>query len=275
MPKGASDEGRPVEEDPSGFLRITPPMTMTTTNRFPRRARISIAAMAASLVCVLSAGDSHAQATAKKEPLGKLVLIGSSSMNDAFGILMADSLEKGGYSVDRKGYPAAGLSRPDFRDMMKILPSMPVKKGTDAVLVYIGGNDAQALFLRQNERPPKSDGWVRWDDKEWDEVYTSRVQDFVEGLCKKGAKKVIVLPPVDVVGDKMHEKLERVRKAQIKGANAASCGSAVETSGDRGKFTVDGKPMRAKDGIHMSPAGAARVWARIEPKLLKLIGGKR
>lgn len=231
--------------------------------------------MAASFACLSSAGLGHAEPSAKKEPLGKIVLVGSSSMNDAFGILMADSLEKSGYSVDRKGYPAAGLSRPDFRDMMKILPQMPVDKSTDAVLVYIGGNDAQALALRKEERPPKSDGWVRWDDAEWEEVYTSRVQDFVEGICKRGAKKVIVLPPVDVVGDKMHTKLDRVRKAQIKGAKAASCGTAVETSGDRGKFTIDGKPMRAKDGIHMSPAGAARVWARIEPKLLKLIGGKR
>jgi len=246
-------------------------MTMTKNVRLSLRAPAALAAVATSLALAL-AGDPAAAQGKAKESKGKIVLIGSSSMNDAFGILMADSLEKSGYSVDRKGYPAAGLSRPDFRDMMKVLPQVPVNKSTDAVLVYIGGNDAQALYLRNDERPPKSDGWVRWEDDRWDEVYTERVQTFVEGLCKKGAKKVIVLPPVDVVGDKMHQKLERVRQAQMKGANATSCGAAVPTSGDRGKFTVDGESMRAKDGIHMSPAGAARVWQRVEPKIKKLIG---
>lgn len=249
---------------------------MTKTNRSPRRApQLLLASLtaAASLGLLVSAGPAHAQAEkAPPKKAGKVVLIGSSSMNDAFGHIMEDGFKKSGYTVERKGYPAAGLSRPDFRDLMKVLPSMPVNKGTDAVLVYIGGNDAQALYLRKNERPAKSDGWLRWGESNWSEVYAGRVQDFVEGLCKKGAKKVIVLPPVDVVGDTMHKKLDLVRKAQIKGAKAASCGTALETSGDRGKFTIDGKPMRAKDGIHMSPAGAARVWQRLEPKLMKMIG---
>lgn len=248
-------------------------MTMTKKALLSLRAPAALAAVATSLALAFSGAPASAQGKAK-ETKGKIVLIGSSSMNDAFGILMADSLEKSGYKVERKGYPAAGLSRPDFRDMMKVLPEIPVNKSTDAVLVYIGGNDAQALYLRENERPPKSDGWIRWEDDRWDEVYTKRVQDFVEGLCKKGAKKVIVLPPVDVEGDKMHKKLERVRQAQIKGANATSCGAAVPTAGDRGKFTVDGERMRAKDGIHMSPAGAARVWKRVEPKIKELIGAQ-
>lgn len=221
---------------------------------------------------MVSGVTGHAEG-AKKESAGKVVLIGSSSMNDTFGHIIAKSLEESGYTVARKGYAAAGLSRPDFRDLMTVLPELPVDKQTDAVLVYVGGNDAQAIHLRQSEREGRKDGWIKWDDAKWDDVYTGRVRDFVEGLCKRGAKKVVVLPPVDVVSAKMDAKLERIRKLQIKGAKQASCGTAVETTGDRGRFTVDGEAMRAKDGIHMSPAGAARVWNRIEARVRKIISG--
>jgi hypothetical protein len=49
------------------------------------------------------------------------VLIGSSSFNQAFGLIIVRELERMGYQVTRKGVSGAGLARPDYHDMNQVL----------------------------------------------------------------------------------------------------------------------------------------------------------
>jgi hypothetical protein len=46
---------------------------------------------------------------------------------------------------------------------------------------------------------------------------------------------------------------------------------ALATSGDEGRYVIDGKPLRQPDGFHLSPAGARVVWERIRAKALHLV----
>lgn len=204
-------------------------------------------------------------------PKGRVMLIGSSSVNDAFGDIFVDRLKREGYEVERRGFPAAGLSRPDFHDMPAALSKVPVGPKATTVVLYVGGNDAQALWLSPKERKRGQDAWVKWGDDRWTEIYESRARRLIDDTCERGAKRVLVLPPVDVRGPKMQRKLERVREAQRRAAQASKCGEYISTSGDEGTLTASKPALRDQQGVHMTHAGATRVWGRIEKRLKALI----
>lgn len=221
------------------------------------------------------ASEANAEAakakTAAAEEKRHAVLVGSSSMHDVFGRIIAADLERMGYRVTRRGVASAGFSRPDFRDMKEFVAGMPIDTNTQAVFVYLGMNDVQGLWLRPSERKGSNNPWIKWSEDGWAEVYERRAKEFVESVCQRGVKRTIVLLPVDVTLPRMQKKLERVRSLQKKAAGSTSCGAAISTSGDVGRFRVNGKSMRRKDGIHMSTQGAQAVWDRIKAEAVRLI----
>jgi hypothetical protein len=222
-----------------------------------------------ALVAMLA---SSAPVPAAAEPRGRVVLVGSSSVTDALGDVIAEHVEREGYAVVRRGHPSAGLARPDFRDMDQILSSAPIGPGTDAVLLYVGGNDAQPLWLKPEERGGGRDAWIRWDDQAaWSEVYERRVQKLIDAACARGARRVVVLPPGDVVDAKLQARLERVRVVQERAAAGSKCGRSVATTGDAGELEASKPPLRGPGGVHMTRAGAMRVWGRAGPRVLRLV----
>jgi hypothetical protein len=65
-------------------------------------------------------------------------VVGSSSVNQAFGRIIARELRGRGYRVRRKGVTSAGLARPDYRDMRTIVEELPIGEQTSAVFIYLG-----------------------------------------------------------------------------------------------------------------------------------------
>jgi hypothetical protein len=215
-----------------------------------------------------------ARASALAQPsAGSVVLFGSSSMNGVFGHLIANELEDLGLQVVRKGYSSAGLARPDFRDLPQILEQFPIKRRSTSVLLYIGGNDAQSLWLRPEERASQDEHpWVYWRDARWSGIYERRMVELINSLCDRGAQYTFVLPPADVQNPRLQSRLERVRKLQQKATKASKCGKFVSTTGDRERFELDGEPLRAPDGVHMNRSGAHVVWARVREQVLGALG---
>jgi len=203
---------------------------------------------------------------------GNALVVGSSSMNQALGHLIARELEQRGYRVTRKGVSAAGLARPDYRDMNQIMDELPISSATAAVFIYLGMNDAQAMWLWPNERRAFGRQFLPWSDSRWDGLYTRRAQQFFERICQRGAHRTIVLLPVDVQRDRLQHRLERIRDLQTRAAQASSCAVAISTEGDMGRFEVGGVAKRKRDGLHLSPLGASAVWRRIETQVLGLVG---
>jgi len=202
---------------------------------------------------------------------GNVVLLGSSSVNDSFGHLIASQLRRHGYDVLRKGYAAAGLSRPDFIDLSAKVASLPIPRDADAVLLYVGGNDAQHLWLRPEERGNTGEAFVKWDDDGWSELYEKRAKDLVEAICGRGARKVIFLPPADVVSTRMQRRLDRIRELQQSAAKSSTCGKFVATGGDAEVLKSNANALRAPDGVHMTREGAVRVWTRVANRVIELI----
>jgi hypothetical protein len=200
------------------------------------------------------------------------IVVGSSSMNQALGHLIARELEQRGYRVTRKGVSAAGLARPDYRDMNQIMDELPITSNTAAVFVYLGMNDAQAMWLWPGERRAFGRQFLPWSDARWQGLYLQRAQRFFERICQRGAHRTIVLLPVDVQRDRLQHRLKRIRELQTRAAQASSCAVAISTEGDLGRFEVGGVAKRKRDGLHMSPLGASAVWRRIESQALGLVG---
>jgi hypothetical protein len=203
---------------------------------------------------------------------GRMLVFGSSSVNGSFGRVIASELERRGVSVMRRGYSAAGLARPDFHDMRETLGKLPLERGVHSVIFYIGGNDAQAIWLRPNERAGtrRSESWIWWNDQRWSSVYQARAAALIDSVCARGVQRVIVLPPADVLSARLQSRLERVRELLRRAAESSACGHFVSTTGDWNFFALAGEPLRTPDGIHMTLAGALRVWHRMRDTVIRL-----
>lgn len=229
-------------------------------------------ALALSVTSARAAEVSSAPALASA-PSGKgdALLVGSSSMNQSLGHLISRELSRRGYRVTRKGVSAAGLARPDYRDMTQIMEELPINGATAAVFVYLGMNDAQALWLRPDERPAYGRAFLPWTDQRWEALYVQRAQVLFERICERGAQRAIILLPVDVKRDRLQRRLARIRALQTRAASSSSCGVALSTAGDLGRFDKAGASLRLPDGLHMSERGARAVWGRIQAEALRLV----
>jgi hypothetical protein len=203
---------------------------------------------------------------------GDALIVGSSSMNQALGRLIEHELERLGYSVTRKAVSAAGLARPDYRDMNAIVEELPISSSTAAVFIYIGMNDAQSIWLRPGEQLAFGRTYLPWTDARWQGLYVQRAQEFFERICERGAQRAIVLLPVDVKRERLQTRLKRIRELQAQAASSSSCAVALSTAGDLGRFDSAGASLRKRDGLHMSSRGAHAVWRRIQAEALHLVG---
>lgn len=201
------------------------------------------------------------------------MLFGSSSMKGMLGHVIAQDFQQLGFDVTRKGVVSAGLSRPDFSDISQILATLPIVWRSTSVLLYVGVNDAKALWLRPDERSAgDTSPWLRWSDERWEPIYTARMVNLINSHCERGAEHIFVLSPADVDREPLQLRLERVRTVQQRAAQLSKCGRHIPTTGDRGKFEINGRSLRSRDGVHMSRIGALRVWDRIRPSVLAVLG---
>ena len=208
---------------------------------------------------------------ADRSDLREAVLVGSSSFNQAFGVIIERQLERWGYQVTRKGVGGAGLARPDYRDMNQVLDALPISARTDAVFIYLGVNDAQPIWLYPRERGASSAAMLPFGTKTWEARYAQRTLGFYQRICQRGARRAIVLLPVDVTRSHLQQKLERIRDLQVQAAARSSCATVLSTSGDAGQFAVGGVAKRLPDGFHLSQFGASVVWDRLRGHVLGLL----
>jgi hypothetical protein len=236
-----------------------------------RIVRFWIGALSLCGGLVVSAVSSAEDAPSPQPPRAEAVLVGSSSFNQSFGQLIERELGRWGYQVTRKGVSGAGLARPDFHDMNQDLESLPIGTNTAAVFVYLGVNDAQAVWLYPHERGSNGLDSLPFGAAEWDAVYARRAREFLSRICQRGARRAVVLLPVDVTEPELQRRLDHIRDLQVQAASDTSCAAVVSTAGDAGHFDAGGSPKRLPDGFHMSSLGAKIVWDRIESQVTRLL----
>lgn len=224
---------------------------------------------AAVLALTLGAGVASAQRTPRPAPPpDDVLLVGSSSVNGAFGLLIEHELERAGMHVRRVAHSATGLARPDYFDWQAEIPRLGDLRAMRGVLVTLGGNDTQPIRLREDD-PHEGHDSIRWaDEARWNAIYTGRVTRFVDGLCAAGTPRVLVILPTDGASDDWSERVHRVQEAQIAGTRASRCGTVVDPR------AVSTRGSRATvDGIHLSRIGSRSVWEVIAPIVQRALAG--
>lgn len=241
---------------------------VSDANADPAAAPAGVTARLAALVTLsavlltitLGANVASAQRASASAVPDDVLLIGSSSVNGAFGRLIERELELAGMHVRRVAHSATGLARPDYFDWQAEIARLGDLRAMRGVLVTLGGNDTQPIRLTETD-PHDGHEAIRWaDEARWNALYAARVTRFVDGLCAAGAPRVLVILPTDGTSDDWSERVHRVQEAQIAGTRASRCGVVVDP---RAVSTRD--PRATVDGVHLSRRGSRSVWDAIAP----------
>ena len=208
---------------------------------------------------------------------GEVFVVGSSSIRSELGAEIESDLRTLGFDVLRHGVSATGLARPDFYDWFATSAWLPVSTRTLAVIFYLGVNDTQGLFevgrdwLPGLGRPQGKGEAVPWVSARWSAEYLRRLVSFIDSFCRRGARDVFVLLPVDVRNLKFDERLLRIRNLQVEAVRWSQCGRTLDTRGDAEWLAGESErrqPRRRPDGFHMTPYGAHMVWLRVRDQVL-------
>ena len=211
---------------------------------------------------------------------GEVFVVGSSSIRHELGTEVEIDLRNRGFDVVRHGVSGTGLSRPDRYDWFATSAWLPVSSRTLAVICYIGVNDGQGVHMVGNDwlpglgRQPGKGDTVLWRDPRWSDEYLRRFVGFVDSFCHRGARDVFVLLPVDVRGQGLDERLDRIRALQVEGVRWSQCGRVLDTRGDMAWIRGPGERVaarRRRDGFHMTTVGAHIVWERVRDQVVAIL----
>ncbi len=234
----------------------------------------SIGKRGAELIATDPDRKTSAHAQEKKEVL----IIGSSSVRGMMGRTFVRNLVRAGYDAKRIGKSASGLARLDYHDWISLVSTLPISERTVAIIVYVGVNDPQGIWLRPSERVKPSAKWHRWHKPGWSDRYRDRVVELINALCIRGVPNVVFVTPVDVRWPSLQRRLRRIRRLQIEGSRDSACGHVVSGSGDK-LFIEDRiekrRPRRLRDGYHMTYYGAQLLYDRISRRLHRLLQNRR
>jgi catechol 2,3-dioxygenase-like lactoylglutathione lyase family enzyme len=265
----------------------TPPPQAEITSRLSALVSVSLALLvvATALATMLAPGLGIAQRRARTPTQPPDVLIiGSSSVNGALGRLIESELARAGMRPQRRARSSSGFARPDFFDWEAEIPNLGDLRALRGLVLYAGGNDAQAIRLRAHELPSREapaegqtrrrggmrpDEWIVWrEEARWRPVYQQRVRSFVEGLCNAGARRVLVLLPAEGENEGWSGRMERIQELQEAGTRGTRCGRVIDPRGVRVR---EGATL---DGIHLSRTGARAVWERVGQAILGELSGR-
>jgi len=239
------------------------------------------ACLLAALACLAASGSAPGNAQRRRPPRvpPDVLIIGSSSINGALGRLIESEVATAGMHPQRIGHSSSGFSRPDFFDWEAEVPQLGDLHALRGIVIYIGGNDAQAVRLRESELPAtptrtprarraRAGEWIVWrDEATWSARYQARVTAFVSALCTGGVPRVVFLLPAQGENEHWTERMTRVRNLQEAGTRATRCGVAIDPS------AVRARPGSTVDGIHLSRTGAHAVWDRVGTQILDQLRG--
>lgn len=164
---------------------------------------------------------------------------------------------------------STGLTRPDFFDWPAHAAARLAALDPEVVLFQVGPNDSQPLVEGGVAHPPLSDGFNR--------AYAARVRTLMELLAGDGRQVLwIGLPPMRSDGfDQRMGDLDGAYAtvaATIDGVQHISTRALFsDAAGDYAEYLPgpDGtpRPMRNRDGIHLSEDGARRLAALLFDQL--------
>ncbi|MFP5240092.1 MAG: DUF459 domain-containing protein [Acidobacteriota bacterium] len=197
---------------------------------------------------------------APKRRIQSLVVVGDSISISLGSELEKMVAEKPGLRFARLGKVSSGLARPDFFDWDRHMEDMARRHRPDAVVVMLGTNDNKHL-----RNPDGSQ--VTYRSPEWERGYAARVRRIIE-ICRTYNPDATVFwmgSPVTADGD-LNRDLRHINALVRRTVSSQKDCYYVDTwslfSAQDGGFAFskpdveNGATLRARDGIHMTTAGA-------------------
>jgi hypothetical protein len=191
------------------------------------------------------------------------MFIGGDSMVGQFGPMLENTAEAGGLvEVTEVLYEfSSGLTRPDFLDWPVRLREIREAQDPDVIVLFFGGNDAQAIQI---------DGtWHEFGSETWMTEYRARVGDLMAELDEDGRDVYWMGMPI-VRSDDFRQKVEVLNEIYRSEADRFERVNFVDswpvfTGADGGfsEYLTDANgdlvDMRLNDGIHLTTAGGIRL----------------
>jgi len=181
--------------------------------------------------------------------LGRTVLVVGDSFAVGIGMTLADSLRGAAeIRLEQKGKTSSGLDNVKFHNWGKTLDELLATARPDALVVMIGGNDAQ--------NGPGTEVWA--------DSYRQKAGDFLGIAARKNVPVYwVALPPMRDTGLNARVKTTNaaMRAACESGPNCRFIDAWDLFSDDKGEFAAEknlgGKTvkLRGKDGVHFTMAG--------------------
>ena len=184
---------------------------------------------------------------------------------DSLSISLASELEKTlsakpGIGFTRLGKVSSGLARPDFFDWDRHMDDLARRYRPDAVVVMIGTNDNQQLRLPDGSQIP-------FGTEEWDRAYAAKVRRIVDIIRSHNSSATVFWLGAPVMADGVLSRdLKHInallRKVMAAGVDChfVDTWPLFATSGGGFAFSKpdieSGAMLRARDGVHLTPAGA-------------------
>lgn len=213
--------------------------------------------------------EQPAEATAEKAPAkvepASVAVVGD-SLAVGIGMTMSQRLKKyEGVACYPLGKVSTGLINKRFFDWEKKLSELVAKEKVSAMVVMMGGNDANNAI-----------GGKRAGTPEWGDAYREKAEDFLRIAAKAGVKIYWVGLPA------MRDAAYNTRVEAVNAAAKNACehvGGCVymeastiftDTSGKYVQSkSIDGKKvsLRAKDGVHMTMNGYDLLCRQVLDKL--------
>jgi hypothetical protein len=183
--------------------------------------------------------------------------IGASTMGSVLGPMLEARLKDRKISFRQWGKASSGLARPDFHDWPSKVRGIARGYNPELFIVSLGTNDYQPLWNKKK--------WVRFEKKQWREIYKSRVEDMLQKLVGKEKNRAVIwIGPAAFEGARASKRGKVVQEI-IKQVVTTFDGPVAYYDLFKLTSNRDGSPIstyidhngkkkkaRARDGIHLS-----------------------
>ncbi len=198
-------------------------------------------------------------AQAKLTGARKLLVVGDSLAIGLSLSLRRSVAELENVELIEEGKVSSGLANPKYYDWGRALRVFLDKYKPDIVVIMMGANDAKYININEKPRPAGS------ANKTWPEVFSMRVENFLEALQERGVRNYWIGLPI--MGDAPYAKQAEVMNDIVK----AECGRfsisryldtwslLADDQGNYSTFLPNEKgvkiKVRANDKVHFTVAG--------------------
>jgi hypothetical protein len=192
------------------------------------------------------------------------LLVAGDSMTEAAGPALLDASEGTGViDATHELRYSSGLTRPDYFDWPARLAALLAERDPEAVVVFVGANDAQGILTPSGPASFGTDAWVA--------EYRARVAAVMDLLTAEGRTVYWIGQPVmrSAGYDERMRLLTRIYREEAEGRpDVRFLDTRATFTGPDGGYSAylpdaSGRPVlvRRDDGIHLTAAGADRLAA--------------